>query len=431
MPAVNEVFVADVAENVPDKVMHGVDVSIVMPCLNEEATLPNCLQRAREALNRLEAKHGLTGEIVVADNGSTDASWAIAHGHGARVVQITQRGYGAALIGGLSAAHGRYLVMGDCDCSYDFVDSVPMVEALMAGHDMCNGSRLRGEIKPGAMPWKNRYIGNPVLSGVLRILFRTELSDAHCGLRALTRGCFSALKLSSEGMEFASEMIVKGALLNQRMTEVPITLWPDQRGRAPHLRPWQDGWRHLRFMLMLSPTWMFAGPAVVLALLSSVLLAGLMSQPDGSMLQVGGFAFGDHWAVISASILTVAHQLGLFALAAAIHGVREGYRRVTPRARWLLRLARLEHMIVAGIALLAAGAGLFATVVYGWYALSFGALAEVRSVVLAMTLIVLGMQTFFGGFLLSIIAGNRAALRDIEREATQKPADAPAMSAPH
>lgn len=224
----------------------GPDVSIVLPCLNEAATLGACIARAQEALAILEARHGLSGEVVVADNGSTDGSRGIAMGLGARVVEVRDRGYGAALSGGFAAARGRFLVMGDSDCSYDFLECVGMVEALAGGAELCMGSRFKGRILPGAMPWKNRWIGNPALSAILRLLFRTGVSDAHCGLRALTRDAFERLRLTSAGMEFASEMVVKAALLGMRVAERPVTLSPDRRGRPPHLRPWRDGWRHLR-----------------------------------------------------------------------------------------------------------------------------------------------------------------------------------------
>ena len=213
------------------------DVSIVMPCLNEHQSLGHCIAEAQRALDLLQTRHGLTGEIVIADNGSTDGSQAVAENLGARVIDVPRRGYGAALCGGFQAARGRYLVMGDADGSYDFLDAVPMVEALMQGADLCMGSRFAGGIKPGAMPWKNRYIGNPVLTGILNLLFRAGVEDAHCGLRALTKGCLKRLRLEGSGMELASEMIIKAALLQQKIVQTPVTLSPDLRGRAPHLRP--------------------------------------------------------------------------------------------------------------------------------------------------------------------------------------------------
>src|SRR4051812_33083620 len=235
-----------------------------MPCLNERQSLAHCITVAQRALDLLQTRHALSGEIVIADNGSTDGSQAMAQELGARVVDVPHRGYGAAVCSGLDAAQGRYLVMGDADGSYDFLEGVPMVEALMNGADLCMGSRFKGEIRPGAMPWKNRYIGNPVLTGLLNLLFHAGVDDAHCGLRALTKRCFMRLRLEGSGMELASEMIIKASLLKQRIVQTPVTLWPDRRGRAPHLRPWRDGWRHLRYLLMLSPYWLFAIPAMAL-----------------------------------------------------------------------------------------------------------------------------------------------------------------------
>ena len=239
-----------------------VGVSFVLPCLNEAQSLEHCIGVIREALAELDHRLGLTGEIVVADNGSTDGSQALAERLGARVVPVAERGYGAALRGGFEAARGRYLVMGDSDGSYDFREATAMVEALMSGADLCMGSRFKGGIKPGAMPWKNRYIGNPILTGILNLLFGAGISDAHCGLRALTKPCFERLELTGSGMEFASEMVIKAALKGERIVERPATLSPDLRDRAPHLRPWRDGWRHLRYLFMLSPFWLFAAPAL-------------------------------------------------------------------------------------------------------------------------------------------------------------------------
>ena len=237
------------------------DVSIVLPCLNERQALGHCLDSARQALDIIAARHGLSGEIVVADNGSTDGSRDLAISIGARLVDVPVPGYGAALRGGLASAEGRFLVMGDADGSYDFREAVPMVEALLDGADICMGSRFKGGIAPGAMPWMNRYIGNPILTGLLNLLFHCKVDDAHCGLRALTKPCFERLRLDGSGMEFASEMLLKAVLLEQRIAEVGVTLRPDRRGRPPHLRPWRDGWRHLRYLLMLSPFWLFGLPA--------------------------------------------------------------------------------------------------------------------------------------------------------------------------
>jgi glycosyltransferase involved in cell wall biosynthesis len=238
-----------------------IDVTIVMPCLNEAEWLPVCIANAKEALDAMYRELDLVGEIVIADNGSVDDSQFVARSLGVRVVDVDERGYGAALAGGFRSANGTYLVMGDADGSYDFRESVWMVRRLVEGADLCMGSRFKGRIEPGAMPWLNRYVGNPVLTFVLNLLFRAGISDAHCGLRALTRASFERLSLSGRGMEFASEMIVKAALIDLKIVEVPTTLSKDLRNRPPHLRPWRDGWRHLRYLLTLSPR-AFAVPGV-------------------------------------------------------------------------------------------------------------------------------------------------------------------------
>ncbi|NEV63013.1 glycosyltransferase family 2 protein [Thiorhodococcus minor] len=391
----------------------GIDVSIIMPCLNEAATLPWCIERAAQALDALSTKSGLSGEIIVADNGSTDGSQRIAKQRGARVITIEQRGYGAALRGGMSAARGTYLVMGDSDCSYDFTEAVPMVERLMAGADLCMGSRFRGEIKPKAMPVLNRHLGNPLLSGIFRLFYRLPVSDAHCGLRALTKTTFERLRLDADGMEFATEMVLKASLLDCRYAETPVTLSPDQRGRKPHLRPWRDGWRHLRYMLMLSPLWLFFGPSILFSLLAVLIITPLLLKPDGSMITIVGLPFGDHWMILASAFLIVAFQTALFGFAATIHGVREGYRRITSGVRRVLMTARLEHFIVAASILILTGCMIFMSVLTQWADQGYGELSAIRPITAASTLGVLGLQSFFGGFLLSIIAGNRAHPADL------------------
>lgn len=394
--------------DIADHAASGVDVSIVMPCLDEARTLPVCLERAREALEELARRHGLRGEIVVADNGSRDGGQAIVVAAGARVAAVARRGYGAALIGGLTAARGRFLVMADADGSYDFRQAVPMVESLLEGNDLCMGSRFRGTIEPGAMPWKNRYIGNPILTGVLNFLFKSGVSDAHCGLRAIRKEAFLRLGLRAPGMEFASEMVIKAALLGLRISEVPITLSPDGRDRAPHLRPWRDGWRHLRYLLMLSPVGLYLIPAAVLGAIALTIFTMLILKTDQVMVQLGPFRFGDHWMVVSAGLLAVCQQAVVFGLATLLHGIREGYRKPTPLLMAVFRFSRLEYVLAAGVGLLGLGVVFLGDVMVSWSGQGFGALAEMRVMIAAMTMLVLGFQTVFGGFLLSIIGGNDA-----------------------
>jgi glycosyl transferase family 2 len=382
-----------------------VDVSIVMPCLDERRTLAHCIEVARRMLDLLEARHALTGEIVVADNGSTDGSRELARRLGARVVEVRRRGYGAAVCGGFAAAHGRYLVMGDADGSYDFLEAVPMVEALMAGADLCMGSRFKGEIKPGAMPWKNRHIGNPILTGILNLLFRAHIGDAHCGLRALTKGCFKRLRLEGAGMELASEMIIKAALLDQRIAEVPVTLWPDRRDRPPHLRPWRDGWRHLRYLLMLSPSWLFALPA---ALLGAASLAILATMAITWLSHAEVTTFGNYWAILAGSSLTLSHMGIVLALAGQLYGIRERYRKVPRLLQSLAPWLTLETMLVTGLAVIAAGLADLAGVVAYWSAHSLAAIPSVLPAVIGTCAVAIGAQNILGGFLLAIVSGNEA-----------------------
>ncbi len=386
-----------------------VDVTIVLPCLNEVATLPHCIRNAGNALRQL-AMDGLSGEILIADNGSTDGSQALARDLGARVVPVAQRGYGSALRGGIAAAHGRYIVMGDCDGSYDFEESVPMVRRLLEGYELCMGSRLRGRIMPGAMPWKNRHIGNPVLTGILNLLFRSGLSDAHCGLRAFTRDAAQRLNLTSEGMEFASEMVIKAALIGLKRTEVPITLHPDLRNRPPHLRPWRDGWRHLRYLFMLSPTGLFHVPAAVLGSLGVLIFALLLLKPGSEVVHVGPLWMGDHWVILASGMLALAHQLWLLGLATTLHGVQSGYRKLPTSGFASYRRIRLENMLVAGLLLIGIGAAAFLWISISWSLDGFGPLDRLREVAFSTTLIVIGLQNVFGGFIISIVCGNHAEI---------------------
>ena len=382
-------------------------VSIIMPCLNEASCLPACVANAREALEMMRQSHGLSGEIIVADNGSTDGSPAIAESLGARCVHATRRGYGAALSAGAKAANGRYLVMGDADGSYDFRDAVAMARELMRGTDLCMGSRFTGCIKPGAMAWKNRYIGNPVLTGILNLLFQAGISDAHCGLRALTRTSFDQLQLSGDGMEFASEMVIKASLKGCKISEVPVTLARDLRDRPPHLRPWRDGWRHLRYLLMLSPTWLFAVPAVAFAALALVILclagAGALQGASPSPY------IGNYWFILAGGLLTVGHSAALLAAAGNLYGVGEGYRRRGHCSKALARWASLEMMLIAGAVSLLAGGSILAMVFSYWSANRFAPIPNVLPAALGTSLMVIGAQNILGGFLIAIVNGNDAA----------------------
>jgi glycosyltransferase involved in cell wall biosynthesis len=389
-----------------------VDVTFVLPCLNEAQCLEPCIGMIDEALAELKSRLGLGGEVLVADNGSTDGSQALALRLGARVVAVSERGYGAALRGGFDAARGRFLVMGDADGSYDFREAVPMIESLMGGADLCMGSRFKGGIKPGAMPWKNRYIGNPILTGILNVLFGVRVSDAHCGLRALTKPCFERLGLTGAGMEFASEMVIKAALKGETITEVPATLSPDLRDRPPHLRPWRDGWRHLRYLFMLSPFWLFAVPALAGGVTGAAILAiaswYAVFDPHARTM------FGDYWVVLAAAMVAVSHNAGLLGSAGHLIGVRNGYRRPKPWIAGMSKWVTLETMIITGVALGVIGFLVLIGVVLSWWARGFGPARQVLPAVLGTLLITLGIQNILGGFMLSIISGNEAAFLNVQ-----------------
>jgi len=401
--------VSPLREFVVDREYSIVDVTIVMPCLNESISLPHCIDNAKDALARLERDHGLTGEILIADNGSTDGSQALAEELGARVVPIAERGYGAALIGGCEAAAGRYVLMGDADGSYDFTDGVAMVSALLNGADLCMGSRFSGGIEPGAMPWKNRYIGNPVLTGILNLFFSSGVSDAHCGLRAITREAFTSLRLSGTGMEFASEMVIKASLKKLHVVEVPAKLLKDLRDREPHLRPWRDGWRHLRYLLMLSPEWVFALPGSMASLIGMAILAMAISQA----IVPGSFpAVGNYWVILGSMLLTSGYLALILGLSAQLFGAQQGYRLMASHSRKVIGHLSLERLLGLGALLAGSGLLILIGVLWQWNERQFGRIDSILPAMLGATLVMLGLQTVMGGFLLAILGGNIASFRE-------------------
>jgi glycosyltransferase involved in cell wall biosynthesis len=369
------------------------DVSVIMPCLNEAATVATCVRKARAAL----AAAGLDGEVVVADNGSSDSSPALAAEAGARVVPAAVRGYGAAYLAGLEAARGRYLVLGDADDTYDFGAVPAFVAALAAGNDVVLGSRFRGTILPGAMPWLHRYVGNPVLSGILSLFFGARISDAHCGLRAMTRQASERMRLKSSGMEFASEMVAIALRHGLKVAEIPITYYP--RGGQSKLRSFRDGWRHLRFMLLLSPTPLFLLPGLLAV---AVGLAGLFVLLPGP-LQVGSLTFDFHFMFVASALAILGVQLVFLGLAAKTYARAE---RLERRDRWIDFLDRrftLERGLLVGLALAAAGVGINAWILWAWLASGRGELFAVRPALLGLSLIVVGAQAVFGSFFLSVL----------------------------
>ena len=377
-------------------------VSVVMPCLDEAETLERCVRRAVEAI----AAAGIAGEIIVADNGSTDGSQEIARRAGARVVDVPERGYGAALLGGIATARGRHVVMGDADDSYDFGEVPAFVAKLEEGYDLVMGSRFRGRIEPGAMPFLHRWLGNPVLSFLGRLFFRVPTSDFHCGIRAFRKEAIERVGLRTTGMEFATEMVVKASLFGLRMGEIPVTLRKDGRSRPPHLRTWRDGWRHLRFLLMYSPRWLYLWPGLFLVLLGSGLLAWLYPGPR----QVGAATLDVH-AMLGASVMVLAGVEALtFAVFAKVFAVTEGLLPEDPRLARAFRVVTLETGLAASALLLAAGTGLCASVAADWAASVFNYLdysLSMRRMIPGALLLVLGAHGLFASFFLSILGLRR------------------------
>jgi glycosyltransferase involved in cell wall biosynthesis len=382
-----------------------VQVTIVMPCLNETQSLSHCIANAQDALRRIEAQYGFSGEIVIADNGSTDGSQTLARSLGARVVPVAERGYGAALIGGCHGARGRFILMGDCDGSYDFTDGVAMIGRLADGAALCMGSRFDGGITPGAMPWKNRWIGNPILTGVLNLFFRSGINDAHCGLRAICKESFQRLRLSGTGMEFASEMVIKAALLKLPIAQVPAKLLPDLRDRAPHLRPWRDGWRHLRYLLMLAPNWLFGIPALAALLFGVIVLAKSAEQ----YVWPGSFpSVGSYWTIIGSAAFTIGHLAMILTLACQVYALHAGYREPGRLSRAIARIATLENALIGGLASMAGGLAVLALVYVQWVQRNYGMADSIFLPVLGTLLLTMGIQTTMGGFLLAILGGHEA-----------------------
>lgn len=318
----------------------GVEISIVLPCLNEEKTLGTCIRKAEGFL----ARHNLRGEVVVADNGSTDRSVEIAQSLGARVVHIPEKGYGSALRGGFAAAQGKYILMADSDDSYDLEHLEPFLEKLREGYDLVMGNRFQGGIAPGAMPWHHRYIGNPVLSFIGKLFFRTPANDFHCGIRAFTKEAIEQMNLQTTGMELASEIVIKASILGMNVCEVPTRLFPDGRGRPPHLRSFRDGWRHLRFLLLYSPAWLFLYPGLFLLTASGLLALLLFFGPVDI-----GFRYIDFHTFIAAGSLS---YLGLnmvsFAAITRVYAYRSGLLPNQPRLFSLFRFLNLEKGLLAG-----------------------------------------------------------------------------------
>ena len=373
-------------------------VSVVMPCLNEARTLESCVCKAQRALRRM----GMPGEVVVANNGSTDGSAEIALACGARVIHAERRGYGNALQAGIAAARGRFIIMGDADDSYDFDALEPFVERLRRGDDLVMGNRFRGRIMPGAMPPLHRYLGNPALTGILNLFFHSPIGDAHCGLRGFGKKAYDRLGLTSPGMEFASEMVVRACLLRLKISEVPIVLHPDGRDRRPHLRSFRDGWRHLRLLLLLCPLWLYLIPAAVLLSVGLGLMVWLTPGPRS----VGGVVLDLHSMLCGSLCVLLAYHTFWLWVYARLHGRASGLFPPEAAAHPLFDHLNLERGLLAGSVLLAIGLAINLHLVQVWYGNDLGALdvrMTMRHALWGLTMMVVGVQTISGSFLLGML----------------------------
>jgi glycosyltransferase involved in cell wall biosynthesis len=381
-------------------------LTVLMPCLNEAGTVAACVGKALGFLRRT----GIRGEVVVADNGSTDGSREVAEQAGARVVRVEEKGYGAALMGGIRAARGRYVIMGDADDSYDFSRLDPFVEALQAGSQLVMGNRFRGGILPGAMPPLHRYLGNPVLSFIGRLFFKAGIGDFHCGLRGFDREAILGLRLDTPGMEFASEMVVKASLAGLRVSEVPTTLFPDGRDRPPHLRSWRDGWRHLRFLLLFSPRWLFLYPGLFLLASGLSLLTLLYYRP----LPLGHVVFDINTMLYSSSAFMLGLQMCILAIYAKVFGIRTGFLPPDPRFTRIVDNVSLETGILTGLAILLGGIAWAVYTVLLWQDAGFRALdphTMMRQTIPAATLVTAGMEVMVASFFLGILRLREADTR--------------------
>lgn len=375
-----------------------VELSVVMPCLNEEKTIGICITKAKETIDKL----GIQGEIVISDNGSTDRSIELAESLGARVVHQPRKGYGNAYIKGLSEAKGKYIIMADSDDTYDFTDLERFITPLRNGYEMVMGSRLKGKIMPKAMPFMHRYIGNPLLSGFLNLLFKTGISDAHCGMRSFTRDAFNRMNLETAGMEFASEMVINASKCKLKITEVPITLYANPE-RRPHLRTFRDGWRHLRFMLLYSPEYLFMIPGFIVFTLgiASMLFLAIAD------VQLNGLKLGPNTMTLGSFATIAGLQMVIFSLIAKVYYSKVNtlfeLKGITQR---IFNTFTLERGIATGLATLALGILINLKVVFSWFAKDFGELTfmEIKIALIAVTLMTVGIELIFSSFLLSIIS---------------------------
>ena len=390
-----------------------IELSVVLPCLNEVETLAICIKKAQQALR----ENRIVGEIIVADNGSTDGSQTVAEDMGARVIPIANKGYGNALMGGIAAAQGKYVIMGDADDSYDFTSLTPFITKLREGYDLVMGNRFKGGIKPGAMPPLHKYLGNPVLTGIGRLFFGSSCKDFHCGLRGFSKEAMIKMDLQTTGMEFASEMVVKATLHKMKVTEVPTTLSPDGRTRSPHLRSWRDGWRHLRFLLLYSPRWLFLYPGTLLMLTG--LATGLWLLPGRRAL--GSVMLDVHTLLYCATAVFIGFQAVLFAVFTKIFAISAGLLPPDSRLDRLYCVYSLEKGLLFGAVLTILGLISSIYAVSDWSARSFGPLEPTETLRIAIPAalsLTLGCQIILSSFFLSILGMGRKLDRPIVRSVT-------------
>ena len=375
-----------------------IELSIIMPCLNEAETLATCIQKAQQYLTQ----NNISGEVVIADNGSNDGSQEIARELGARVIDVKEKGYGSALRSGINAANGSYIIMGDSDDSYDFLNLNPFLYKLRDGYDLVMGNRFKGGIKSGAMPPLHRYLGNPVLSWLGRLFFPNPCTDFHCGLRGFNKVAIESLNLRTTGMEFASEMVVKASLYKLRITEVPTTLSPDGRSRPPHLRSWRDGWRHLRFLLLYSPRWLFLYPGLLTMLIGLIVGLWLLPGPRG--------IFDVHTLLYAAISIIMGFQAASFSVFTKIFAVTEGLLPEDRRLKKLFRYIDLEKGLILGIILMLIGIGGSIYAFNSWVFQTFGSLNPsqmMRIVIPSVTSLCLGFQIILSSFFFSVLGLKR------------------------
>jgi glycosyltransferase involved in cell wall biosynthesis len=378
------------------------ELTILMPCLNEAETLAICISKAKASLENL----AIVGEVLIADNGSTDGSQQIANRLGARVVQVERKGYGNALMRGIATARGKYVIMGDSDDSYDFTTLGPFVEKLRAGYDLVMGNRFLGGIQPGAMPPLHRYLGNPVLTAIGRLFFKSPSGDFHCGLRGFKREAMLALDLRTTGMEFASEMVVKSTLHNLRITEVPTTLQPDGRSRPPHLRSWSDGWKHLRFLLLYSPRWLFLYPGTLLMVVGLVVGLLLLQGP----VFIGGLGFDAQTLLYAAAAIVLGFQAIAFGVFTKVFAISEGLLPEDPKLTFSRIKLNLEKGLILGACLIITGLVCSVYSVLTWKQSHFGILDPARTlriIIPAITALIIGVQIVFSSLFLSVLGLRR------------------------